>query len=536
MRWIMSWEKKDLFLGIDIGAGAIKIVLLAKDKNDTMRLLKAACHEYEESALGLNPEDELVKASYFLKKFLRDEKILHNVKVGISIAGQSAFVRLVKIPVTAPQKLRQIVLYETQQQIPFPIKDVVWDFQIYGRDKKQLSILLAAVKKELINLILNIACECSLDLEFIDVSNLALYNTLQYFYRDLKETLIIDCGAKTTNVIVANAGKIWTRSLPLGGEDINDSLMRSLKINRKLAEKIKKEKGQVLMLYHEKGNFETDQDYKIAEAITSVLTELTNEIVKTLNFYKSQHVSDMKFRKVILCGGLSKIKNIDKFFENSLSVSVEKMDCFNFLKFDPKIDLQLNEFIAPAIGLALRGNGRASLNINLMPAEHLQYKRMKKKMPYVLGAFMMIFLLLISFFSFSLSKYYASKDYMKVLDGKISNFQKNEKAVNDAAGLIREYRDKIEVMREALSTKNTVVFILEDIALAMPGKIWIKSLNFDLEGKSIAIEGNSIDDLESIGEFQSKLQKAGMIKNVKIETVGKLGNNLMSFSMSISLK
>ena len=233
---------------------------------------------------------------------------------------------------------------------------------------------------------------------------------------------------------------------------------------------------------------------------------------------------------------MSKIKNIDKFFENSLSAGVEKIDCFNFLKFNPKIDIQLNEFLAPAIGLALRGNGMASLNINLMPAEHLRYKRMKRRMPYILGSFIIIFLLLGSFFLFSLNKYYSMKDYLKVLDGKISNFQKNEKTVNDADAHIRSYRDKIEVMRDVLSNKHTVVFVLEDIASAMPGKIWIKSLNFDLEKKSIALEGNSIDDLKSIGEFQKKLQENGMIKNVKIETVGKLGNNLISFSMSISLK
>ncbi len=532
----MSAGKKDLFLGIDIGAGALKIVLLAKEKNDTMRLLKAVYEEYEESATELSPEDQLAKVAYFLKKFLHREKWLRNVKVGVSIAGQSAFVRLVKIPVTAPQKLRQIVLYETQQQVPFPIKDVVWDFQIYGRDKKQLSVLLAAVKKELIDSILKVASECALDVEFIDVSNLALYNGLQYFYGDLKEILIIDCGAKTTNVIIANAGKIWTRSLPLGGEDINDALMRELKIDRKLAEKIKKEKGEVLMLYHKKGAFGSKQDRKIAEVITGVFTDLTNEIVKTLNFYRSQRAPDMNFRKVLLSGGLSKIKNIDKFFENSLSVKVEKMDYFNFLKFDPRIDMQVNEFLGPAIGLALRGNGMAPLNVNLLPAEHLQYKRVKKKIPYVLGCFVVIFLFLLAAFSVFLNNYLSLKDYLVKLDKKADMFKANEKTLKDADNHIRDFSEKIKIMREMLSAKQVLVFMLEDIALAMPDKIWIKSLNFDMEKKVVTLEGNSSEDLDTISDFQEKLQEKTMIKNVKIETVGKESNDVLSFSMSVFLK
>ncbi len=532
----MSREKKDLFLGIDIGAGALKIALLAKEKNDTVRLLNAVYEEYEESASELNPKNQLARVSYILKKFLRSEKILHNVKVGISIAGQSAFVRLVKIPVTAPQKLRQIVLYETQQQVPFPIKDVVWDFQIYGRDKKQLSILLAAVKKELINSILNVASVCSIEVEFIDVSNLALYNCLQYFYRDLKETLILDCGAKTTNVIIANAGKIWTRSLPLGGEDINDALVRVLKIDRKLAEKIKKEKGEVLMLFSEQQSFETLQEHKIAEAITSVLTELINEVVKTLNFYKSQHSTEMTFHNVLLCGGLSKIKNIDKFFENSLSVKVEKLDYFNFLKFNPKIDMQINEFLGPAIGLALRGNVRAPSNINLLPTEHLKYKRLKKKSPYIVGAFLVIFLMLFSFFCVSWQKQLLLKEYLKKLNVKVSVYNKNEKALEELDKYINDYTQKIKVMSEALFAKNALVFVLEDIAQSMPEKIWIKSLNFDLGKNMIALVGNSDRNLNSIGKFQRRLREKEMIKDAKIETIGKSPDDMITFSFTVSLK
>ena len=117
----MSVRKKDLFLGIDIGAGAIKIALLAKEKSNKMRLLKAACYEY--GASKLSPQDQLLRAANFLKEYFHTRRKLRNAKLGISVAGQSVFVRLVKIPVTAPQKLRQIILYETQQQIPFPVKD-----------------------------------------------------------------------------------------------------------------------------------------------------------------------------------------------------------------------------------------------------------------------------------------------------------------------------------------------------------------------------------------------------------------------------
>jgi Tfp pilus assembly protein, ATPase PilM len=227
--------------------------------------------------------------SVILKKFLRKEKDLRTIRTGIAIAGQSAFVRMVKVPATASQKLRQIVLYETQQQVPFPIKDVVWDFQIYGRDKNNLSVLLAAVKKELILSVTAVARTCGLEVEFVDVSNLSLYNCLQYFYRDLSQTLVLDLGAKTTNIVVINGGKVWTRSLPIGGEDITEALSRALSVERAEAEQIKKDHGKAVLLYFGQKSTVDTQEQKIAMAITGVLTDMTNEIVKTLNFYKSQH-------------------------------------------------------------------------------------------------------------------------------------------------------------------------------------------------------------------------------------------------------
>ena len=67
----MSAAKKNLFLGIDIGAGALKIALLAKEKNDSMRLLKAVSYEYEESASELDQKEQLATIAVLLKKFLR---------------------------------------------------------------------------------------------------------------------------------------------------------------------------------------------------------------------------------------------------------------------------------------------------------------------------------------------------------------------------------------------------------------------------------------------------------------------------------
>ena len=115
-------------------------------------------------------------------------------------------------------------------------------------------------------------------------------------------------------------------------------------------------------------------------------------------------------------------------------------------------------------------------------------------------------------------------------------YNKNEKILRKADKDINDYTQKIKVMSEALFAKSALVFVLEDIAQSMPEEIWIRSLNFDLGKNIILLIGNSDRNLDRIGEFQRRLKENEMIKDAKIETIGKSGNNRIAFSFTISLK
>ncbi|MDD5745657.1 MAG: type IV pilus assembly protein PilM [Candidatus Omnitrophica bacterium] len=530
----MSGVKKNLFLGIDIGASAVKIVLLEKEKSGRIRIVHALCESYEQTgdAAGLG---QAAAVSVILKKFLRKEKDLRTIRTGIAIAGQSAFVRMVKVPATASQKLRQIVLYETQQQVPFPIKDVVWDFQIYGRDKNNLSVLLAAVKKELILSVTAVARTCGLEVEFVDVSNLSLYNCLQYFYRDLSQTLVLDLGAKTTNIVVINGGKVWTRSLPIGGEDITEALSRALSVERAEAEQIKKDHGKAVLLYFGQKSTVDTQEQKIAMAITGVLTDMTNEIVKTLNFYKSQHSFEMNFQKVLITGGVSKIENIDKFFENSLAIPTEKVDYFNFLHFRSSVEVNVNEFVGPAIGLALRGQGRSLMNLNLLPPEELQYKSIKRKIPFLIGSAGAILLFLFMLLGFVNHERQLNENYLRVLETIAGRFDRDKETFSRNQIELARLRNRIGAITPILSGKREPVTVLEKIGAAMPESVWVNELSIVESERRVRISG-SAETIRDIEVFQQRLSASEGIQDVAVAKVGKEGDNLVSFSLTVQLR
>ncbi|MFH2145069.1 MAG: type IV pilus assembly protein PilM [Candidatus Omnitrophota bacterium] len=531
----MSKITGNLFLGIDFGSSGIKIALLNREKGGRLKLVYSAYEPYESAYAGVNGQDRYELIGYLLKNFLRKGKNLSKAKVGISIAGQAAFVRMVKIPIISPRKLRQIVLYETQQQVPFPIKDVVWDFQIYGKDKKQLSILLTAVKKEFVISLLRVINECALDIEFIDVSNLALYNCLQYFYRDLEQTLILDCGAKTTNIIVVNPGKIWTRSLPLGGEDITEAIARNLGINRERAEILKKENGKVLMLYYGRERSEDEEAQKVAEVITGILTDLTNEIIKTLNFYKTQPASSINFKKVLLTGGVSKTVNIDKFFENTLSIPTERINYFNLIDSHPKLDISANEHMGSAIGLTLRGLGRSNLNINLLPQEQLRSKKFAKKVPYIVISLLCVFFALLSCFIFLMNKSNLNRSYLGMLNEKIAAYEQNKEAFGQLESAIKNYQKKSDAVCEQIIRRYLAALVVRNIAEAIPDSVWIENYEMDLNKQQLFLEGRCDTGLGAVSAFKEDLERKAIVKYVKIDKVKKGDNGEIAFSFLVAL-
>jgi Tfp pilus assembly PilM family ATPase len=47
-------------------------------------------------------------------------------KVNYAVAGQSVFARFVKLPAVEEEKIERIISFEAQQNVPFPIDEVVW--------------------------------------------------------------------------------------------------------------------------------------------------------------------------------------------------------------------------------------------------------------------------------------------------------------------------------------------------------------------------------------------------------------------------
>ena len=63
----------------------------------------------------------------------------------------------------------------------------------------------------------------------VDVATMALYNAFRYNYSDLTDcSLLVDIGARTTNLLFIEPGKIFCRSVPIGGGSITSAIAQGI--------------------------------------------------------------------------------------------------------------------------------------------------------------------------------------------------------------------------------------------------------------------------------------------------------------------
>src|SRR5438132_9532934 len=116
--------------GIDVGQCALKALRLEVIEG----VVTATAFDYIEHPKILSQPDadpdQLTREA--LESFLKRNDLRGDMVV-ISVPGQSGLARFVKLPPVEEKKIDAIVTFEAKQQIPFPLEEVVWDYQRIGR-------------------------------------------------------------------------------------------------------------------------------------------------------------------------------------------------------------------------------------------------------------------------------------------------------------------------------------------------------------------------------------------------------------------
>ena len=338
--------------------------------------------------VGLDWEAE-GSAEAVLVPALRELSKTSGIKPGplaLALNGQMVFPRFTKFPAVSADKLEELVRYEVEQEVPFPIDDIVCDHQFLGQTAEgDMAALIVAAKLDQVTKVTDAVVAAGFNPVIVDVGPMAVLNAMKRSYPGLPGgTIVLDIGAKTTSLILAENEKIYLRSIPVAGNAITKEIAQSFGCTLEEAEALKRERGYVSL-----GGVTEDADEisdRVSKLVRTVLTRLHAEILRSINFYRSQQGGAAPSR-MFITGGSAVLPQIDEFFRETLQIDVDFLNPFGGIDFGSKVDqtaLETDAFtMAESAGLALRAINGAAIAINLMPPALIEKAKAVKRIPFI---------------------------------------------------------------------------------------------------------------------------------------------------------
>jgi type IV pilus assembly protein PilM len=361
--------------GIDIGNRALKAIKLSSGP-EGIRIddFDVVEHEQVLSNAGDNRESLLQSA---LANFVQRHD-LKKTPVAIGASGQNSFARFIKLPPVEPRKIPEIVRFEAIQQIPFPLDEVEWSYQLFQDDKSpDVEVGIFAMRKELVNQHIAYFTGAGLNVQVVQMNPLAVYNAMYHDQRIKGTTMIIDMGAENTDLIIAEGETIWLRSIPVGGNKFTEALATQFKLKFPKAEELKRNAAT------------SKYGRQILQAMKPVFNELVSEIQRSIGFYASVH-RDSRISRVLALGGTFRLPGLQKYVQQNLQIEVHRIDRLGSgAPADAKVATLFNENIlstVSAYGLALQTLGKAQINSSLLPMQIRREKMWREKMPWFAAA------------------------------------------------------------------------------------------------------------------------------------------------------
>jgi type IV pilus assembly protein PilM len=424
---------------------------------------------------------------------MMDDLELRGGKVNYAVAGQTVFTRFVKLPAVEEEKIERIITFEAQQNVPFPIEEVVWDYQLVGGGAdEQVQVVLVAIKADLLDEINRAVEETGLRTAIVDVAPMALYNAFRYNYGDLTGcSLLIDIGARTTNVLFVEPGRIFSRGIPIGGAAVTAAIAKEFGESFIAAEKRKKQNVFVSL----GGAYVEPDDVDLARAskiVRSTMTRLHAELMRSISHYRAQQQGSRPER-VYLCGGSASTPYMREFFHEKLQLPVEFFNAVRNVTVTESAE-QRNvagsaHLLGEMVGLALRAVTTCPMELNLRPASVVRAQELEKRRSYFVAAAACFILILLGWGIYfaratqviqrSAEQLQPRIDVMRAAERKFEGLNKQTAALDKAA----------TPLVTAINQRGFWVQLVDDLNTRLPPEdIWITELIPLSAGKPVGVD------------------------------------------------
>ncbi len=474
-------KAKSIF-AIDIGSASLKLAEFSYPASGEMILEKYA---YVEFSTNLKDNTKHLESMETAFNATIDKYKFQAKQVYLSISSQSTFIRFVKLPPTSykEQKVQQLVAYEAKQNVPYPMEEVTWDYQLINsksEDISEINVMFAVVKNEIVNKIVNMIAKKGFLTKLVDISPTACFNAARYNkFGDKECVMVLNIGCTCSTLVFIDEGKFYARTIPIAGYTITQQICRELDVSFEKAEEIKRTIGFVAPggAYEEP---DSEEAAKISKITRNVMTRLHGDINRSINVYRSQQ-KGKKPSKLYLTGGSSIINLTTEFLSDKLKIPVEYFNPFNVVKLSDSIDKDKLKSVAhttaEVIGLGLRNVATCPIEISLLPGDIVRQQNINSRKYLFIASFSTFILCLclilwgvISQKNFAVSLTNSSEKQTLLTEKHLYTLKSN-------LSKLKKAKNKFDVTDNFLKDRNTWIVLLNTMQQCLPDNTWIVELD-----------------------------------------------------------
>jgi type IV pilus assembly protein PilM len=527
-------KKVETRLAIDIGAASIKIAEFSFPNPKEMVLEKFVYEEY--AGETDSNEARLPMLESTLKKMLAANKF-RSKKAYLSISGQTTFIRFIKLPPASEQEqqVNQLVAFEARQNIPYPLEEVTWDYQLISPIDNaggEINVMFAVIKNDIISSLIKILERSKLTTELVDITPTTFYNAAKANRIGEDEpAMILNMGSFCSTLVFINQNHFYARTIPVAGYTITQQIMKELQISFEEAESMKRNIGFVAL-----GGAYEDADSEaatiISKIIRNVMTRLHSEINRSINVYRSQQKAPAP-KKLYLAGGSSIINFTERFLSTKLKMETEYFNPFNVVKISSSINRnQLASYAhmtAEVIGLGLRHITTCPIEISLLPSSVSKKYFIQKKIPYIIAICVMILICILTLFWGEYRQYNGKNKLIesqtRIINSKNKNLGRLKKSQDNLKKTQKQYNENIAVLKN----RGYWPDLLNNFQNCLPDNAWLVS--FTPYSKALQTKPAVKTSRRTLfGKKIKKASKKAVEKNTKIDWIKVKGHSLIIHS------
>lgn len=301
--------------------------------------------------------------------------------------GSLLLTKTIRVPSVEKEKQDKIVEFELSQKMPFPLAELIWDYQVIDDDGVEQEILAFAVKPEVAESFCEKVLEIGLSPVQITPAPVLDYNALRAsgIGLDESETLVVNVGAKSTNLLFINPTGFLIRNIAVGGNVLSQNLADRLGVLFEKAEEVKKSyfSGQ-MSLSAEDPNLQS-----IESCAQQFLARASQEITRSIVTYKRLKKGKSPER-IFLAGRGALLRNLPDYISQSQQLNIDYFDPLTTLALSDSVSTEMRSLLpfmlSEPVGLASwifldDSEKKFALPLNLLPSSKISSLSFKKKTP-----------------------------------------------------------------------------------------------------------------------------------------------------------